>query len=192
MSIEPIELGQKLKTYCENFAVPIDYIFDILNDQKVVPMIRGKATEYQGYLEVLRNLSASEWTVQKLNLNAQPGLQDQDIQVTHRRTGMILRVECKSAVRGSMRKGTRSCKVPHFNVKCHRSRSNIRLAGTTNDRYSVDSFDVVVCNVSNALYQGKTFGAELELLHDKDVLYVVSEHYGVSTEKEILEHAYSD
>lgn len=121
-----------------------------------------------------------------------PGLQDQDIQITHRRTGLILRVECKNAVRGSMRKGTKSCNVPHFNIKCHRSRSNIRLAGTTNDRYSVDSFDVIICNVSNALYQGKTFGAELELLHDKDVLRVVSEYYGVTTEKEIIEHAYSD
>ena len=66
------------------------------------------------------------------------------------------------------------------------------MAGTTNDRYSVNSFDVIVCNVSNALFQGRTFGAKLELLHDRDMLHIVAAHYGVSTDQEIIEHAYGD
>jgi hypothetical protein len=188
------ELGRQLLKYCEEFAVPPEYLFQILNDQKVVPMIRGKATEFRGYLAVRSVLSESEWSVQKLNLNAQPGSGDEDISVTHRRTGVILKAECKNAVRGSMRSGIRAriCCVPHFRVKCHRSRSNVKLAQTTNDRYSADTFDVILTDVSNALFQGRTVSAQLELLHDREILLLVAKHYSVSEDEDILKAAYRD
>lgn len=194
MSNEPIELGKRLIEYCEKFFIPLEYVFEILDDQKVVPMIRGKATEYNGYMAVTDNLSPREWAVQKLNLNAQPGTDDEDISITHKRSGLILKAECKNAVRGSMKSGARArvCNVPHFHVKCHRSRSNIRLAGTSNDRYSIDTFDVILCNVSNALFQGRTVGAELEVLHEKNVIIMVQAYYGVSTDSELIERAYHD
>ena len=194
MSLTIEHFGQELLKYCEKFAVPVDYIFEILNDQKVVPMIRGKATEFRGYLELTNVLPNSEWSVEKLNLNAQPGSTDEDISVTHKRTGIILKAECKNAVRGSMRSGltARKCRVPHFRVKCHRSRSNIKLAGSTNDRYSVDTFDLIISNVSNSLFQGGTLGAQLELLYDKEVLDIVTKYYQVSVSEDLIKAAYED
>ena len=43
---ELINLAQRLIAYCKKFNVPVEHIFDILEDQKVTPMIRGKAMEY--------------------------------------------------------------------------------------------------------------------------------------------------
>lgn len=37
------ELGMQMLEYCRKFKIPQDYVMDILNDQKVVPMIRGVA-----------------------------------------------------------------------------------------------------------------------------------------------------
>jgi hypothetical protein len=154
------ELGKKLKEYCDRYLISTNYLFEILNDQKVTPMIRGKATEYEVYLLLKSHLNKSEWSVQKLNLLPSPGLSDEDISVTHLRTGKILKVESKNAVRGSISNGIRSRihNVPHFKVKCHRSRSNIKLAGSTNDRYAVSEFDIIITNPLNALIRGKTRG----------------------------------
>ena len=174
------ELGQKMKEYCMKFQVPLEFLFEILEDQKVTPMIRGKATEYNMFLELSDILPRSTWSVQKLNLNAQTGTHDEDISITHRRTGIILKVESKSCVRGSITDGKKSkkVKVPHFKVKCHRSRSNISLAGSSNDRYSIDSFDLIVTNLTNAVYQGKTVSEELELIHKQEFRDMLFEFYG--------------
>ena len=93
------ELGEALVNYCDTFKVPKEYIMDILIDQKVVPMIRGKATEYDVFLLLQRVLNQHEWSVAKLNLNAQNGMHDEDVTVTHQRTGIIIKVECKNATR---------------------------------------------------------------------------------------------
>lgn len=188
------ELGLRMKEYCEKFHVPLEFLFEILEDQKVTPMIRGKATEYNVFIKLDEMLSRASWSVQKLNLNAQTGTHDEDISITHRRTGIILKVESKSGVRGSITDGRRSRKLkePHFKVKCHRSRSNISLAGTSNDRYSVDSFDLIVTNLTNAIYQGKTVGEELELIHNKAFQRVLFEHYDVETSSEVIKATESD
>ena len=184
MSSEPNiyeDLGERLALYCRRYSIPVEYIFDILTDQKVVPMLRGKGMEFNVYLALKQSLSSQEWAVEKLNLSAQTGTPDQDIGVTHRRTGERLIVESKSAVRGSMTMGSRSRNhpIPHFKVKCHRSRSNIKLATVGNDRYKVDSFDVLVSNPSNALFAGNTIGEELEMLADPLLLSLLQEMYGV-------------
>lgn len=71
-------------------------------------MIRGKAMEYNAYLLLDNILPKTSWSIQKLNLNAQTGTYDEDISITHKRTGVILKVESKSAVRGSINNGIRS------------------------------------------------------------------------------------
>lgn len=75
--------------------------------------------EYNAFLFLDNILPRSIWSVQKLNLNAQTGTYDEDISITHRRTGIILKVESKSSVRGSISDGKRSrnLKVPHFSKK---------------------------------------------------------------------------
>lgn len=187
---EIFELGIKTMRYVNKFNVPIDYLFEILEDQKVTPMIRGKAMEYNAYLLLEHSLPKTSWSVQKLNLNAQPGFGDEDISITHRRTGIILKVESKSAVRGSISSNTRTRiverrNVSGFNVKCHRSRSNISLADTSNDRYHVNSFDVIVTNVSNAIFQGGTVGETLEIVHDESLRQMLHNFYQTHSDDEL-------
>lgn len=185
---EKVALSEDLLKYCKKFNIPLEFLFEILEDQKVTPMIRGKAMEYNAFLLLDSTLPKATWSVQKLNLNAQPGTHDEDISITHRRTGVILKVESKSAVRGSISDGKRTkvLKVPHFNVKSHRSRSNIKLAGTSNDRYSVDSFDVIVTNTSNAIFEGNTVGENLEVVHNDELKEMLFDFYNVETDEELI------
>ena len=192
---ELTKLGSRLFGYCQKFNVPLEFLFEILEDQKVTPMIRGKAMEYNAFLVLDKILSRATWSVQKLNLNAQLGTGDEDISITHRRTGVILKVESKSAVRGSASDGRRSRvlkNIPHFKVKSHRSRSNIELAGTSNDRYSVDSFDVLITHPSNSIYEGNTVGENLETIHDERVKAMLLDFYKVKADQELIDACESD
>jgi hypothetical protein len=191
---QKIKLADELLKYCKKFNISLDYLFAILEDQKVTPMIRGKAMEYNAFLLLEAGLPKAVWSVQKLNLNAQPGVYDEDISITHRRTGVILKVESKSAVRGSMSLGTRSriMNEAHFKVKSHRSRSNIKLAGTSNDRYSVDSFDILITNTSNAIFEGNTVGEHLEIINDNELKQMLYEFYEVDNDIELIAKCESD
>ncbi len=175
------KLGRELEAYCKKYNIRIEDFFSILNDQKVIPMLRGKAAEYDAVFTLGRVLDPQIWTVQKLNLNPQPGTNDQDIGITHRKTGIQIIIETKSAVRGSMTSGTRTRKhknIPHFKVKCHRSRSNTSLP--YNDRYLVTEFDVIVATPTNALFEGGTIGEEFELVPDPGLLELLYRYYGVA------------
>jgi hypothetical protein len=99
-----------------------------------------------------------------------------------------LKVESKSAVRGSIADGKRSriLNAPHFKVKSHRSRSNIKLAGTSNDRYSVDTFDVLVTNTSNAIFEGNTVGEHLEVVHNAQLKQLLYEFYSITNDKDLI------
>lgn len=193
-SKEKIHFTDRLLKYCKKFNVPLEFLFEILEDQKVTPMIRGKAMEYNAFLLLDKILPRTTWSVQKLNLNAQTGIYDEDISITHRRTGIILKVESKSTVRGSISDGKRSriMKIPHFNVKCHRSRSNIKLAGSSNDRYSVDSFDFLLTNTSNAIFQGNTVGEYLEVIRDNTLKKLLYGFYSVFSDEELIRASEND
>lgn len=188
-----LSIFDNIKEYCEAYRIPLEHFMDILEDQKVLPMIRGKANEYIAKIVLERNLSRS-WRVQKLNLNAQPGRVDEDIAITHARTGRRLKVEAKSAVRGSFRLGTPRTKInaPHFKVKCHRSRSNIKKSKTTNDRYLVNDFDLIICNVSNALFAGKTIGDNLELINNEDAIKHLKLFYNTQIDGDLIDATYRD
>lgn len=184
---------EKLIKYCKEYNVPIEYVFEILSDQKVVPMIRGKATEYNAYLFLKNSLDFHTWDVQKLNLNAQNNEYDEDVSITHRASGIRLKVECKNAVRGSASLGirTRVMNVPHFKVKCHRSRSNIMKADSTNDRYLVGEFDLLVCNPSNSLYEGNTMDI-LEIIRDKNLMDYLYRLYNVQNTSQLIDKCNND
>ncbi len=186
------QLGKELEAYCRRYHIKPGDFFEIINDQKVVPMIRGKAAEYNGAYELKRILPQQSWIVNKLNLNAQPGHADEDIEIIHRRTGIRLIVETKSAARGTMRTGQRGKlhKVPHFKVKCHRSRSN--LDRKFNDQYLVGDFDVIVTTPLNAMYQGNTLGEEFELVSEAGVLEILFDYYKVTDKEALIEAAAQD
>jgi hypothetical protein len=186
------QLGKEVVAYCKKYNIRIEDFFPILNDQKVIPMLRGKAAEFDAVFTLRQVLDPQVWIVSKLNLNPQPGTADQDIGVTHRRTGIQVIVETKSAVRGSMTSGvrTRKHKVPHFNVKCHRSRSNKTLP--YNDRYLATDFDVIVATPTNALFEGGTLGEEFELVSEPGLLEILYKHYGVSDGLSLIDAANND
>jgi len=181
-------MASSKEEYCSKYFIPEEYLWEILEDAKVVPMIRGKATEYNAFLFLQTNLDKHVFSVDKLNLNAQTDEYDEDVSITHRATGVRLKVEVKNAVRGSFSTGQRAKfpykDKPHFKVKCHRSRSNIALADTTNDRYLPGEFDIVMSNVLNAIYEGATYTSEMQFI-DRNAIELLKGYYHVTSNRDL-------
>jgi hypothetical protein len=51
---------------------------------------------------------------------------------------------------------------------------------------SVDSFDVLVTNTSNAIFEGNTVGEHLEVVHDENLKNLLYEFYSASTDEELI------
>ncbi len=193
--MDPEELGNILLEYCNTYKVPEEYLMDILIDQKVVPMIRGKATEYSVLLLLQRLLNQHEWSVAKLNLNAQNGIHDEDVTITHQRTGIIIKVECKNATRGSFKYSDRArfSHEPFCSIKCHKSRSDLSKADTTNDKYLLGDFDVIISNLSNAVIAGATYSENFELLDDERLINRLSQYYNCASDfQSLFDATYND
>lgn len=187
---EMLRIYTGIRQYCDTYNIPRENLLEILQDQKVLPMIRGKATEYIATAFLRQVLDPAEWMVDKLNLNPQPGTVDEDISITSRRTGFRFKAETKSAVRGSFSLQTPRRPSPHFRVKCHKSRSHLTRA--TNDRYLVGEFDLLLCNVSNAIFQGGVLEAGLHLLRKPDALAWLRGFYQVAADGHLARAAYDD
>jgi hypothetical protein len=156
----------KLEAYCHDFNIPIEYIADILNDPKVVPMVRGKAFEFSVLQVLKRVLPKKTWIVDKPMMNAQFGLHDMDVRVIHKRTKKVIGVECKLASKGSFRAGAKG--QSRIKVKCMRSRTlgegkvkelapilgiPEKVLTVHNDQYLKENFDVVITSIANAFYE---------------------------------------
>ena len=189
---EILRVFSGITEYCRTYNIPRENLLDILEDQKVLPMIRGKATEYVGAAFLRQVLPPSEWSVEKLNLNPTPGVVDEDVSVTFRRTGTRLKAETKNAVRGSFKIGTAKTPGPYFQVKCHKSRSSLKLQSTTNDRYLVGEFDLLLCNVSNAQFRGKALEPGLPLIDRPSELEWLMNFYQAESPGELIRRAYDD
>lgn len=187
---DALRVYNNIAEYCSTYNIPREHLLDILEDQKVLPMIRGKATEYIGAVVLRQALDPRDWSVAKLNLNPQPGAYDEDVSITYRRTGVRLKAETKNAVRGKFSLGTRSTPEPHFAVKCHKSRSN--FVKEHNDRYEVGDFDVLLSNVSNAIFRGKSLDRGLPLIDNTEALDWLKRFYDVSTDDELRRCTYDD
>ena len=79
-----------------------------------------------------------------------------------------------------------------FSVKCHKSRSHLQRQATTNDRYLVGEFDLLLCNVSNALFRGRVLEPGLPLITNPDALEWLKVFYEVATDAELARQAYDD
>jgi len=188
---DAMRIYRSIQEYCDTYNIPRENLLEILEDQKVLPMIRGKATEYIGAAVLRQALDSRDWSVEKLNFNPQPGgAYDEDVSITYRRTGTRLKAETKSAVRGSFGTGTRMTPAPHFSVKCHKSRSH--MGRKTNDRYLVGEFDVLLSNVSNAIFRRKTLDRGLPLIEKPEAVEWLKDHYGVTTDDELRRCSYDD
>ena len=158
-----------VRAYCLKYNIPIEYLAEIVNDPKVVPMIRGKAFEYSAMLYLKTVLPANDWVVDKPIMNAQFGLHDMDIRVQHKATGKTIGVECKLAAKGSfqvLKNGSTQLKV-----KCMRSRTlgdakaqelatkiglPVEMLKIHNDQYIPSDFQVVLTSIANAFYTTNT------------------------------------
>ena len=154
-----------VREYCIKYNIPHQYLAQIINDPKVVPMIRGKAFEFSAMLYLESVLPSADWIVDKPVMNAQFGFHDMDVRVVHKATGTTIGVECKLAAKGSfqvLKNGDVQIKV-----KCMRSRTlgeskakelavKIGLPASIvqihNDQYIPTDFQVVLTNIANAFY----------------------------------------
>lgn len=190
------DISNKIEQYCKKYNIPMRYLIEILEDQKVVPMIRGKASEYNGTVFLQNYFENSiDWVVTKLNLNPQPDMNDQDLTIIHRNTGIQIRVEVKNATRDSFKDGKRckASKLPQFTIKCHRSRSNMEKADSTNDRYLLGDFDLIMSNTSNAIIvSGSKTLDNFAITDDEINLSILFDHYKVDNKKDLMEKCYND
>ena len=187
---DAMRIYNSIREYCETYNIPREHLVEILEDQKVLPMIRGKATEYIGAAVLRQVLDPRDWLVEKLNLNPQPGTFDADISITYRRTGTRFSAETKNAVRGGFRLGKGVTSTPYFAVKCHRSRSN--RVKKHNDKYMVGEFDVLLCNVSNAIFRGGSLDRGLSLIDNDRAISWLKDFYGVDTTNALIRKTYDD
>jgi hypothetical protein len=162
--------------------VSLEHLLDVLKDQKVIPMIRGKSMEFEAFDLLRSRLDPSQWRVEKLSENPQTNTEDQDIRVTHRSTGTLLIVESKHSDRGSFTMGTFRLRVPHFKVKCHRSRSH--LTRPRNDAYADTHFDILITNPSNAIIKGGG-GSDYGYIDHAESVEYLRDYYSCATMAEV-------
>lgn len=157
---------QRVKEYCEKYNIPILYLAATLYEPKVVPMIRGKGFEFSVMMVLQQILPKNEWKVSKATMNEEISFHDTDIRVFHKRTGKVVRVECKLA----KKEGHRLYADGHseIRVKCMRSRTlgaakvkelapklgvDEQALLIHNDQYLPADFDIVVTSIGNAFYR---------------------------------------
>jgi hypothetical protein len=129
-------------------------------------MIRGKAFEFSAMVMLQNILDQSVWKVDKPLMNAQTGLHDIDVRITHIPTGKVISGECKMSKKGAFRKFADG--HSEIRVKCMRSRTlgpskvkelapklgvSEEILSIHNDQYLPGDFDVVITTLGNAFYK---------------------------------------
>lgn len=157
---------EKVEQYCDKYNIPVSYLAETLYEPKVVPMIRGKGFEFSVMMVLQETLPRNEWRVSKATMLEETSFHDTDIRVFHKRTGRVVRVECKLA----KKEGYKVYADGHseIRVKCMRSRTlgaakvkelapklgvTEQALSIHNDQYLTADFDVVVTSIGNAFYR---------------------------------------
>jgi hypothetical protein len=161
---------KNFEIFCLRYNLNIKHLKDILNDPKVIPMIRGKSFEFT-VKDYVSEILSEEYLVTNPRLNAQTGLNDIDVSIINKSTGKKYSVECKLAKKGSFR--LNKAKNPYIEVKCMRSRTlgenaalqKSKLIGIPvaalmihNDQYIPKEFDLVITSIANAFFETDTDG----------------------------------
>ena len=154
---------EKLEIFGDRYNLNIEYLVEILDDPKVIPMIRGKSFEFtvQSYLS---EILSSQYQVTNPRLNPQAGFKDVDVCIIDTITQKRYSVECKLSKKGGFhcKKGN-----PFIEIKCMRSRTlgeeaarqksvltgiPANLLMIHNDQYTSSDFDIVITSIANAFY----------------------------------------
>lgn len=154
-----------LEEYCKDYNIPIEYLAETLKDPKVIPMIRGKAFEFSVILKLKEVLPSATWLVEKPFINPQLGFHDQDVLLTHIKSGKKISIECKLAAKGGFKKIKTNYQI---RVKCMRSRTlgaeqveklapqrglTTQQLTVHNDQYLPSDFDAVITSIGNSFYE---------------------------------------
>ncbi|WP_339461078.1 XRE family transcriptional regulator [Nodularia spumigena] len=161
---------ENFEIFCLRYNLNIKHLKAILNDPKVIPMIRGKSFEFTAK-DYVSTILSEKYYVTNPRLNAQTGLNDIDVSIINQSNGKKYSVECKLAKKGSFR--LNRGKNPYIEVKCMRSRTlgenaalqRSKLTGipfealmVRNDQYIAKDLDLVITSIANAFFQTDTDG----------------------------------
>jgi hypothetical protein len=165
---------ERLQAVCNKYAISLEHLDYILEDPKVIPMIRGKAFEFAARDRIETLLPTAKYNVSNPFINPQAGSEKLDVQIRRLSDNKIFSIECKLAKKGdfAFKEMTHkaSPKQPFYRikVKCMRSRTlgekaaevTARRTGRTkeehlihSDQYLPKEFDFVVTTVANAFFQ---------------------------------------
>ena len=158
-----------IEEYCKSHGIDFKSLLKILNEPKVVPMIRGIGFEFVVEKDLKEKFKDStRYEIRKPIINAQLGIPDVDVEIYDLKTNKSLRLECKLSKNNSFKKKGVLSQKPHCQIKVMRSRTlgekNIQLVAKHEgidpqvlrehkDSYIYRHFDLVVTNLRNAFYK---------------------------------------
>jgi len=158
----------QLREYCDEHGLDFETLAMVLNEPKVVPMVRGIGYEYV-VISFLRKLFENDerFAAGKTIVNSQLTNKGSDAEIFDKETQKLIRLECKLAANGSFSLGTRGNNYPHSKIKIMRSRTlgdemirrvaengeaSIAELTAHKDSYLPKGFDFVITNLRNAFY----------------------------------------
>ena len=165
---------ERLQAVCEKYAISIEHLDYILEDPKVIPMIRGKAFEFAVRDRIAALLSEANYNVSNPFINPQAGSEKLDVLVHRLSDSKVFSLECKLAKKGDFAfkemiyKALPKQPFYRIRVKCMRSRTlgekaaevMAKRTGLTkeehlihSDQYLPKDFDFVVTTIANAFFQ---------------------------------------
>lgn len=159
------EWQENLDNFCRKYNIDLQNLADVLNDPKVIPMIRGKAFEFTIKTLICDILPPEKYEISNPRINAQTGLEDVDVAIYDKEKDKTYSAECKLAAKGEFKLENN---IPKIKVKCMRSRTlgetaaqqkakrtnlDFELLMIHNDQYIAQDFDLVITSIANAFYE---------------------------------------
>ncbi|WP_219884754.1 hypothetical protein [Merismopedia glauca] len=161
---------ENLENFCLRYDLNIKHLTEVLNDPKVIPMIRGKSFEFT-VKDYLSSILSEKYYVTNPRLNAQTGLNDIDVSIINKGNQKKYSIECKLASKGSFRINLLG--DPFLKIKCMRSRTlgeeaalqRSKVTGISfqalmihNDQYTAKEFDLVITSIANSFFKTDSDG----------------------------------
>lgn len=155
---------KELEEFCWKYDINVHHMPYVINDPKVIPMIRGKAFEFVVKEQLDQILSTSAYEISNPGINAQSTIHDVDVEIIRKKDNKKYTVECKLAQKGSFRLKNNEASL---RIKCMRSRTLGKKAAKQkavnkgrstemfkihNDQYIPGEFDLVLTSIANAFY----------------------------------------
>jgi hypothetical protein len=171
-----------IENFFHHYDLSIQHLTEILNDPKVIPMIRGKSFEFT-VQEYLSNILNQSYEVSNPRLNSQSSFHDIDVSIFNNQTNKKYSAECKLAKKGSFRHKPE----PSIQVKCMRSRTlgetsaeqkaqttgiNSQILLIHNDQYIASDFDLVITSIANAFFETDERGLFIWSPSDEAALFL--------------------